>query len=64
MWSKALMKLYNVPENSLIKLSEGDGRVFKFLSVDQSFAYLRAENGTKLKLPSTYEVIPVGKYYD
>ena len=56
------MKLYMVPNNSLVKLSEGDGRIFKFLSVDSSFATLRTDNNTLMKLPATRDVIVVGKY--
>ena len=56
------MKLYMVPNNSLVKLSEGDGRVFKFLYTDPSFAHLRTENNTLIKLPATRDVIVVGKF--
>jgi hypothetical protein len=51
-----------VPKNSLVKLSEGDGRIFKFSHVDASFGYIKAENNTTLKLPVTRDVIVVGKY--
>lgn len=58
------MKLYMVPSNSLVKLSEGDGRIFRFMSVDTSFATLRTENNTTMKLPATRDVIVVGKYQE
>lgn len=58
------MKLYNVPDKSLVKLSEGDGRLFKFMHVDASFGYVKNEYGAVVKLPVTFDVIVVGKYDD
>lgn len=58
------MRLYMLPNNTLVKLSEGDGRIFKFVSVDTSFGYLKGENGATLKLPATRDVIVVGKYQE
>ena len=56
------MKLYMVPNKSLVKLSEGDGRIFKFTHNDDSFGYLKNENNAVVKLPVVTDVIVVGKY--
>ena len=56
-----MTKFYELPKRSLIKLSEEDGRVFRFYDIDNGEALCKY-NGSYLKFKATDEVLSVGRF--